>query len=236
MALDFDIIINGIFSLLLVIVFFIVGISILIKYWQNNNYLFILTGIAWIGISEPWWPSSISFLIALFNDTGLNTFSYVFINNTFLPLFLLIWIIVILNLLGIQKKKLIIIIYSLIATILEVIMIYFLITNISKNGTLLSPVDLDFGIITMIFLFYILTIFIITGFIFAFKTFRMEDKESKIRGIFLFIAFLLFLVGAILEIIVTLVINRIIILSSAIMFYIGFIMPDRVKGIFLKNN
>ncbi|MFX1503266.1 MAG: hypothetical protein ACFFDH_20055 [Promethearchaeota archaeon] len=235
MTLDSDIILNGVLSLLLVTGFFIVGFSILLKYRQNKNYLFILTGIAWIGISEPWWPSSISFIFALFNDTGLNTFSYVIINNIFLPIFLLLWIIVIINLVEIQKKNLIIALYSASAIILELLVIYFLINDISMVGTLLSPVDLDFGLVTTIFVVYTLVIFIVTGLIFAIKTIKIGDKDSKLRGWFLLMAFLIFLIGAIFEIVITFPINRIVILLSAIIFYIGFIMPDAIKNLLLKS-
>jgi len=235
MALSPTIYLNGVFSLLIVTVYLIVGISILAKFKKRQNKFYILTGIAWIGISEPWWPSSISFIVALFNETGLNVQTYLIINNNFLPIFLLLWILVVTNLVNIKHKNLIIILYSVSAVFLEFLVIFYLITDIALVGILLSPVDLDFGIITTIYLMYILLLFIITGLIFALKTMKIGDKISKLRGNFLLIAILLYLVGAILEIIITFPVNRILILLSAVAFYIGFIMPDSIKNKFIKS-
>jgi hypothetical protein len=53
MELTTEIITNGIFSILLIIVFLIVGLKILLKYKGHKKRIFFLTGFAWIGISEP---------------------------------------------------------------------------------------------------------------------------------------------------------------------------------------
>ena len=102
-------------------------------------------------------------------------------------------------------------------------------------GTTASPVDIDFGPIGQVFLAYILVVFLITGFVFAIKTLKIDDPKPKLRGKFLLIAFLLFLTGAILELIIYSIINKIFILSSAIIFYIAFVMPEKIEKIFLKK-
>ncbi len=235
MTLTTEMIIFGIFNLLLVLVFTIVAINIMLKYWKAKDKTFLLTGIAWFGISEPWWPATISFLIALFTGKGLPIQTYLIINAAFLPIFLTLWLWVMSDLMGVEKKAILIIIHLLISIILELLFFYFLFTNVSMLGTTVSPVDIDFGPIAQVFLAYILVVFLITGFFFAIKTLKIDDPQPKLRGKFLLIAFLLFLTGAILELIIYSIINKIFVLFSAIVFYIAFVMPEKIKKIFLKK-
>jgi len=235
MALTTEMIIMGTFNLLLVLVFIIVGIRIITKYWVSKDKNFLLAGISWFGISEPWWPTTISFLMALFTGKGLPIQPYLIINAVFLPIFLTFWLMVTLDLIGIEKKAILIIIHLLISLILELLFFYFLFTNVSMLGTTVSPVDIDFGPIAQIFLVYVLVVFLISGFAFAIKTLRIDDPRPKLRGKFLIVAFLLFLIGAILDLIIYSIINKIFILSSAIVFYIAFVMPEKIEHIFLKK-
>ncbi len=235
MGLSNEIILNGIFSLLTVVVCVIVGLMIISKYRIKKEKKVILVGIAWIGISEPWWPSTIGFIVALFNQTGITEELYLFLNSGFLPLFLLIWLVGLKEPLMINKWKVLIIIHILISIILEISLIYFLYNNVDIVGNLLSPVDVDFEPLTIILLLYILSIFIVTGFLFAYRSLKLDDPKIKLRGKFLLLAFILFLIGSIMEVIFTTPINRIILLLSAIVFYFGYIMPNKIKSFFLKN-
>ncbi|TFG23164.1 MAG: hypothetical protein EU529_08215 [Promethearchaeota archaeon] len=237
MGLTTEMIMIGIFNLLLVLVFIIVALIIMLKYWKAKDKTFLLTGIAWFGISEPWWPATVSFLIALFTGKGLSIHAYLIINAAFLPIFLTFWLWVMLHLMGIKKKVILIIIHLLISLILELLFFYFLFTDVSMLGTTtkMSPVDIDFGPIAQVFLAYILTVFLISGFSFAIKTLKIDEPRPKLRGKFLLLAFLLYLIGAILELIIYSIINKLIILSSAIVFYIAFVMPEKIERLFLKK-
>ncbi|MBD3254116.1 MAG: hypothetical protein GF383_03445 [Candidatus Lokiarchaeota archaeon] len=236
MELSSEILLNGIFSILLVIVFVVVGVKICLNYKKEKNKIFLLTGIAWIGISEPWWPSSVSFLLFLTNNEGLNVQTYLFLNNTFVPIFLALWLFVLADLMAFERKYTILIPYIIVSIIFEVVLIYFLVTNIPLIGERLSPVDVNFGPITIIFWIINLTIFIISGYIFSIKTLKIDTPETKIRGKLLTLAITLFLVGGILEIIITTPLNRILLFFCAIIFYMGFILPDSLKKRLIKED
>ena len=233
MQLTAELVINGLFSILLIVVFVVVGFKILLKYKEYKKKIFFLTGIAWIGISEPWWPSATGFLMVLITGGGLSLEAYLILNNMFLPIFLFSWLMAVTEMVQTKRRVLILIVYLLIALILETLMIYYLITDISKLAVMVSPVDIDFGFITILHLAFNLIVFMISGILFSLKTLNLEDSENKLRGKFLLLAFILFLIGALLEIVITLPPNRIIILSSAIIFYIGFMMPKGIKTRFL---
>ena len=91
-----------------------------------------------------------------------------------------------------------------------------------------------------IYLMFSVFLFLSTGLIFVAKSFQSEDKENRLRGVFLLIAFITFTIGAFLDIVTeltasTLVLARTFQIISAICFYIGFTMPNFVKKLFIKQ-
>ena len=80
MAIDTSIVINGLFSLLFVIFSVIIGSKIALKYREYKQRTLILVGITWITMSKPWWGSSVSFLVYLFNGVGISIVLYILIN------------------------------------------------------------------------------------------------------------------------------------------------------------
>ena len=55
-------ILNGIFSLSIIIIFTILGLIIISRYFKHKRNIFIYVGFTWIGLAEPWYGSAISFL------------------------------------------------------------------------------------------------------------------------------------------------------------------------------
>ena len=85
-------IMQGTFSLLFVLISLIVGLTILLKYREFKKVIYILVGLSWIGLANPWMPDSISFIMILFTLGPIPDFIYFIIGNAFLPIFLTIWI------------------------------------------------------------------------------------------------------------------------------------------------
>lgn len=233
MAINLEIVLEGLFSTIFVVISVIIGSIIISKYFEHKWINLLLAGIAWIGISEPWWPSTVSFLIALINQKGISIHLYFLIGNIFLPLFILCWLTVINDLLEVKRKNIINISYIVFALIFECIIYYYFFTDISKLGTLVSPVDVEYTIIVIVFLMTNLLIFCITGLLFAINSLKSDNNEIKLKGKFLLIAFVTFLIGAAIDSIITFPISRFILVFSGIAFYIGFILPEWVKRKFL---
>ncbi len=63
----------------------------------------------------------------------------------------------------------------------------------------------------------------------------MNDEKVKLRGKFLLAAFILFLFGAILEMTISFPGNRIILITSGILYYLGFIMPESLTKKLISN-
>ncbi|MBD3196126.1 MAG: hypothetical protein GF317_13795 [Candidatus Lokiarchaeota archaeon] len=235
MALEPIVVINGLSSLIFVIISILVGIFIISNYFQHKNMNLIYVGLAWIGLSEPWWASSVSFLIALFNDTGLSNEAYLFIGNVFIPLFILFWLKAMGNLLDWQRMKLISLIYTIASITFEILFMIFLFINYSIIGQKVGPVDADFGLFTILFLFINLVLFFGTGIWFAVSSVKSDDKRVKLKGQFLLVAFITFVFGTAWDIIATNPLTRLLLVISAVIFYIGFVLPPNIQKLFIKE-
>jgi hypothetical protein len=235
MIIDTTIVINGLFSLLFVIFSLVIGLKIALKYREFKQRTLILVGITWIIMSKPWWGSSISFLVYLFNGVGLTIFWYILITFSFISLMLTVWFVALNDLTSLKKFKVFISVFIIYAIIFEALILYFLFTDISFLGVLVDPVNIDLGLFLIVYLLMDLVIFIVSGFYFAFKSLQSDKPEIKLKGKFLFLAFLIYLIGAAVETVLSVPPLRLILVISAVMFYIGFMMPEMIKKRFLKE-
>ncbi|MFX1592548.1 MAG: hypothetical protein ACFFCL_07640, partial [Promethearchaeota archaeon] len=63
--------VNGVFSLIFVVISIMVGLIILSRYYRYKERVYLYVGTTWMFISSSWWSSSISFLVALGNGVGI---------------------------------------------------------------------------------------------------------------------------------------------------------------------
>ena len=235
--------IAGSFSIAFVIVSIIIGIKIISKHKDFREKAYILVGLTWIFISEPWWPSSISFLIALFTNTNglLSAPSiYFIIGNIFVPLTTLIWLAAITEFLFQEKRKMLLIIFAVYGIGFEAIFFYFLFTDLTLIGHLEGLVDVTYKFVVMGYLLSMIAVLLVPGLLFALHSRKFEDPEVKLKGNLLIAAFISFAIGAILDSAIPLneiavIVTRLILISSAIEWYGGFILPKWMRKIFMKS-
>jgi hypothetical protein len=240
MALEFLEILNGTFSLIFVFVSMLVGIKIISRYFYFKRREFILMGVSWIGLTSPWWGGSLSLIFALIFGEGLSLQLYLLVTITSLPTTIFFYLTAITDLVGKKKQTLILISILLIGVIFDIFYIYYSITDPIMLGELESAIDIRFKNFAVLYILFCLIVFIIGGSILAFSSFKSEKKAVRLQGKFLFLAFISFFFGAILDAsisltLVSLFMTRIILISSAIEFYIGFVLPKRIKEFFLKG-
>lgn len=232
--------VNGVFSIIFVTISLLIGFIILSRYFKYKERIYFLVGATWIFISEPWWPSSLSFLIALSNGIGLSPEIYFLIGNIFVPLAIVLWLLAFTEFLYSEKRKLILIIFAIIGVVFEILFFSFLFLNSGLIGELNGPVDVNYKSFIMVFLIIFLLIVVITGFLFANLSLKSKDPEVKLKGKLLIIAYVTFSVGALLDSSIpfneaTVIIVRLILILSAICWYGGFILPKWMKKLLLKN-
>jgi hypothetical protein len=232
-------IVNSIFSLITALVFAIIGIYIASKYLKYKNRTLLYLGFAWVFLGCSWWPSSASFLTYIATGKGLSLQLYL-LSFVFVPLFLVLFIAALTDMKYKEKRRILLAIFILQAIIWEIYFIYFLVTNPTIHGTLVSPVDINFGTIMVLYLLVVLITAVIIGLLIGIDAFKSKKPEIKLKGKFLIIAFISFLIGAFFDAalpitFVTIPIIRLILISSAFEFYCGYILPDFVKNLFLKE-
>ena len=250
-------VLHGSFSLVYVIISFSIGLIILLKYFKFKNRLYVLVGLTWIFLSLPWLPDSVSFVRSLFFGTQLSDEWYFIIGNVFIPIALISWIIAYTDMINKEKQKLAVCLILILSIVFEIIFftLFFIdYPDISLIGVYTTLFSADLGIFLIISLFITMLIMLTTGLKFAAKSIRSEDKEVRLKGKLLRVAFLTFAIAALLEksarsimlgvvfqdpndplLTVMLAIVRVLLVLSAFAFYGGFLLPRWIKEIFTKK-
>ena len=233
-------ILQGSFSLIFVTISFILGILILLKYFQFKTRDFILVGLSWIGIANAWTPDAISFVMIIFLNTNLSPEASFIIGYSIMPIFLICWLVAFTDLLYEDTQKLILTISIIFSIIFEIFFFYYLFTDTSLIGVFVGPFQIRWSLFMEIYFLILIVILFLTGNLFAYHSIKSKNPEIKLKGKFLFAAFNSYLIGSIIEAMfhlepITVVITRLILISSAIEFYLGFIMPRKIGHFFLKE-
>ena len=242
---------QGLFSLLFVIISLVLGFTILTKYFKYKSNLYILVGLSWIGVANPWFPDSISFLMNLIIQQSLPVELYFIIGNAFIPLALLCWLVAYTHMISKKGKSTILSLTIIISIAFEIVFFYLLITNIDLIGTInpARPFTVDFGIFITIYLLIVIVIMFVTGIKFAQKSVKSDEKDIRLKGKLLRAAFITFTIAAILDSLlgaifedptdpilsIMVVATRILLIFSAFEFYGGFILPRWMHALFRRE-
>jgi len=231
---------RAIFTSIFVIISLIVGIKIILKYFKFKNKELITIGLAWILISSSYWSLTISFVTIILFNYSLEPILYIFFFHVFLIPGLICWIYSFTILAYPQYKRNIYYPYLIFCVVYEIFYLIFLFVDynliaVYEGGfiyrrTMFSILFLIVGIFTVL----------ITGILFGVKSLKSEDLRIKWKGRFFILAMFSYVIGGALDIFsagnLTLqVINRLILISSAIEYYLGFFLPDWLANILIKN-
>jgi hypothetical protein len=235
MSLTTNEFLNALTGLIYAIIVIYVGLKIASKYIQYKRKTLLYVGIGWIGFATPYYAVSLSFLSVLFTGEPINDFLYFLIAVGIVPIFLLLWMAGFTDLLYNNRQKIILIIYAIFGAVFESIILYALFTDLTIIGVKEGPVDTEWSnVIVLYFIPLILTV-IITGFMLSNESLKSESLDVKLKGKFLLIAFILWTLGEILDLFLDIPITRITLMISSITFYFGWIMPEWMKKIFIKE-
>jgi len=132
------------------------------------------------------------------------------------------------------------VIYLIICLIYEIILVYLIITDPDQVVTIISTFNSKYNLYPYLFSIFGILTFNITGILFAKKSLRSEDLKIRWKSKFLLFAFILFTIGAIFDAgirmdVITLVIVRSILIVSSILYYMGFLLPDKIANLLIKE-
>ncbi|MHA1489572.1 MAG: hypothetical protein ACTSRI_07950 [Promethearchaeota archaeon] len=234
--------IDGLLSILFVSISIILGAIIASRYLKYKKRILLLVGFTYIGLTSIWYSSSLSVLLILTTGRGISDELYMFLGNGLIPITSFLWMIALTDFLvsNKEKQKLILLIFGIYSALFEVYYLYYLFTNPTVLGNVLGPVDASYGIIVTAYQLSMVILVLITGTLFGKNTLNSDNQEIKLKGKLLIIAFWFFVIGAIFEIIshvsiIILIVGRLILILSAITFYSGFLLPNWMKKLFLKQ-
>jgi hypothetical protein len=246
-------ILQGTLSLIFVLISFVIGVTIISKYGKYKNRLYILVGLCWLALSTLWLPEAVSFLMSLIIQQTLAIEWYLIIGNVFFPIALFSWIFAYTDMINRKKQKLDVGLFVIFAIVFEGLFFYYYFLDINLIGVInpLRPFSADLGIFLTILLLIGFIALFITGLKFARKSVKSENKEVSLKGKLLQFAFIAFTIAALLEktarsiligtvfpdptillLSVMLVVVRVLLISSAIAFYGGFLLPRWMREIF----
>ncbi|HEY0087221.1 MAG TPA: hypothetical protein VGB37_00160 [Candidatus Lokiarchaeia archaeon] len=200
-----------------------------------------MCGIGVTGQGSVWAGSGFSFLMIILTGEGLSTAQYFFINTFWMAISLFFWMWTITELKYKGKQKIILLIYAIMGITFEIYLIYYLITDPSIIGEVSTPpLDITYHGIAMIFTLFVLASICISLFLFAGSSLKTGTPDIKLKAKFLLIAMISFVIGAFADGFVTLTmitvfVIRILLISSAIEVYIGWVLPEFVRKLFLKE-
>jgi len=229
--LDF---LNGIFSLLFILVAIVIGIKLISVYFKYQKIEMVTVGLTWIFLSSAWWGIVILFLGYVLFDYRIGTVPYLIIGNIFVPVALVCWIYSFSSMTYPEYKKKIVLIYSIISIVYEIFLIILLIIDYRLIGYFETEFYLVSEIYPTIYQLFAVVTAIVTGIIFTKKALESEDEEIRWKGRFLLTAFITFTIAAFAEAIILLtplllVIMRIILIFSTFAYYLGFFLPKFVS-------
>ena len=236
---------NGISSLIFVVVSIVIGLTILYKYFKLGDRAFLFIGFGLMAISEPWIPSGVSFLWNLFFEKGLSLEIYVILGNIFVPLGILCWLVGFTDLIFPKQQKPILITYILIGLCFEIVFFILLFTAPALIGefsaeSLVVHIDIEYRTFILGYLLFVVATVFVTGIIFAYTSIKSKSPPIQLKGKFILTANILWSLGAILDTsipltIYTLPITRIFLVISALLYYMGFLTPQKITQLILKE-
>lgn len=232
----------GSFTLLSVIISTILGILIALKYRKYGKVDYLAVGVTWILLASPYWSDAIQFISVVINGIQIPTNLYFFLANAFIAPMYITWIFALTNILFIKRKKILLIIFSIIAAVFETMFLIVFFIDSNLIGDQKSAFVVEWAIWIQIYLLISIALLLITGFLFARATLKAGKAEVRIKGIFLMIAFVSFTVATVIDVIgadspteITIMLARTFLIISSLCFYIGYTLPKFVKTLFIKE-
>jgi len=237
MVLNLLEILHGTLTIVFVIISILIGLRIISRYFKLKKSQFLLFGIFWIGMTTPWWPNIITFIMVLVTGGTIDIAFYVVLGIAFLPITITLGLIAFLKVLPLKRKnKKIFFTIDVSANLAyEVYFFISLYIDLSLIAKYEEIFILEWSIPSQIYFIFSLIVFLLVGIPFSRVSLHSEDPEIHMKGKFLLIAFISFATGTVLDFAIpspiTYLIARLILLSSSLEFYIGLILPKWAKKI-----
>ncbi|MBD3256225.1 MAG: hypothetical protein GF383_14095 [Candidatus Lokiarchaeota archaeon] len=227
-------------SFLFVVISILMGLRILLKYFEYKRVEMITIGLAWILMTSGWWRITFNFPLVILFGLEVPHVLGIILDSIFIPIAVLCWMYSFSVLVYPNYLKVIMIIYGIICISFEIFLISLISIDPSLVVTIYSTFNSKYTIYPYIFMIFGIITFIITGILFTRNSLKSNDGRIRWKGKFLLAAFICFTIGAVFDAginmdIITLVVVRSILIVSSILYYLGFLLPDWLAKILVKD-
>lgn len=232
--------INGLLSLITVIIVSIIGLVMIAKYKKYKVKTLIFMGFAQIFIISPWQGSSGEFLYLIITGNLLPSAVYIFLICYLAPLAGLSITAGFTEMKFRNKQKLLVGIFIILGIIMETYIIYFLIVDANVLGRRFGPFDFEYSGFMRYYIIFLIVYVTLIGLFMGITGLNSDNPEIRWKGRFLILAFISWSLAAIADAVIetnlaTVFFVRILLISSAIEMYCGFILPDWLKHKLIKT-
>jgi hypothetical protein len=226
---------NGICAIATFLIYLGTALTILYKHYKQHEKTFIYMSLALIFLGFTWLALSISFISVLVTGERIPFEIQVIISNGF-PFALLFWLLVFTELFYQHKRKIILGLWVICITIIEILLFVFIVTDTSLIGSGSGSFYTNWGPLVTVRILLSMLVFSLTGVKFIHAAIKEDNPEIKLKTRLLTVGIVLLIVGGLLfSITGILLLTLLILLFSVIGFYGGLVFPNWIKKIFLKN-
>jgi len=232
-------IINGILLLIIITISICVAVRLISLYFKKKERVYLYSGITWIALVSPWYAHCTAFIVTLFTGKGISAELYFILGNILIPIGLIAWTTAFTELFYKKFQKIVLCITILYAILFYILFFIALSTNPTLIGELQGDIEVQYSRIVILYYLTLLATVLITGVFFGLRSMKSDNPEIKLRAKLIIVAFISYVIGISVDAIIehdilTLIIIRLVELSSAIEFYIAFVMPKIIKKYILK--
>jgi hypothetical protein len=232
-------ILNGSLTTLANLIGILVGIIIAWKYISYKRKELLTVGISLIFGSVVYWSSSIAFFsIILFNYEPKLIFHLSF--HLLVPLGLIFWIYSFAILVYPKSLKKIVSIFGIICALYNTFLLYFLFTDPESLGRRTGKITGEAFLYISSFLLFVVIALLITMSIFIYKCLQSEDPKIKWKGKFLLISMIIGSLSGLIgmfypDTAFIIILTRTLRVISSILSYIGWLLPERIAKLVIKE-
>jgi hypothetical protein len=225
---------EGFLGFIWVAIAIFIGVRIIFKAKELDRKELITVGLSYIFVSSAWWGVAVQLISYGIFSFPITYIPYLLIANIFVPPGLVCWVYSFSEMVNPYLKKKLLLIYVPFCILWEVLIFIFLFTNPDFVGSFEFPFNSSHGDVIRIFIIIAIFSFVLSGVYFAMQSMKLEDPEIKWKGRFLFAAWISFCIGALMDALlplipVILILTRLILITGAIEYYLGFFLPSKFK-------
>lgn len=238
--------IQGIFNTIFVVITIYIGLIFISKYFQHKNRNLYLFGIFWIGAAFFFVFIPIQFIL-LFFETTIHEWAYYLVMYPTVPIIALVWLTAVTKLLYFDRRILFLRLFALMAIIFEVLFFTLLFIDSSLIAIRPGYFYIEMTPFAIFYIVFLMAFILISGIAFGRSSLDSDNPEIRMKGKLIIISIFLFGGGAatdlfipplnldlVIKAIIT-IIARILMSSSGVLFYIGFMLPDWSKKILFRK-